>query len=214
MKKITILFLLIAITASAGQWSGHNGTIVLSFEQNKLERVADIPTTEGMGILVDVYAYLTDIEDIKFMGEKVITAGGYELELLIESSEGQIISQNLPEEVQINLGKELGSVIVGLYPDISLMGFGAELAHWQILLPENSENVRFSLNKDSLISPSRVEACNEADPIAIWVGGQAANQHGFLFGAACAPAYLNWDGKPELEIIRGKTDASEIGLFD
>jgi len=212
MKKLLIVLLLIATSVSATDWAGHNGTVYLSFEADSVVRVADMESVKGMGVLVDVYATLTDISELSFNKSRILTCGGYELQLQFEGSEGKIISQNLPEETQLNVAKEVGRCLVGFFPDLSLVK-GAQLAHWQILLPEGARNVRFSLNPDGLFSTDQVKGCAENNPVALWAGGLDARHHGLLFAASCAPAYLNWDGEPELELIRGTMDSIETGLF-
>jgi len=212
MKKLLIILLLIATSVSASDWAGHNGTVILSFESDKVVRVAEVESVKGMGVLVDVYATLTDISELSFNKSRVLTCGGYELQLQFEGSEGKIISQNLPKEAQINVAKEAGRCMVGLFPDISLAK-GPQIAHWQVLLPEGAKNVRFSLTSEGLFSTDRVKGCAENNPVVLWVGGQDASHHGLMFAAVCAPAYLNWDGEPELELIRGTMDSIETGLF-
>lgn len=212
MRKILIVLLLIATSVSASDWAGHNGTVVLSFESDSVVRVAEAESVKGMGVLVDVYATLTDNSVLSYNRSRILTCGGYELQLQFEGSEGKIISQILPEEARLNVAKETGKCWVGLYPDLTLAK-GAKLAHWQILLPEGARNVRFSLNPDGLFSADRVEGCAENNPVMLWVGGLDANHHGLMFAASCAPAYLNWDGEPELELIRGTMDSIETGLF-
>lgn len=212
MKKLLIALLLIATSVSATDWAGHNGTVYLSFEADSVVRVADVESVKGMGVLVDVYATLTDISELSYNKSRILTCGGYELQLQFEGSEGKIISQNLPKEAQLNVAKEDGRCMVGLSPDLSLSK-GAQLVHWQILLPEGAKNVRFSLDPEGLFSTDRVEGCAENNPVMLWVGGQDASHHGLMFAASCTPVYLNWDGEPELELIRGTMDSIETGLF-
>jgi hypothetical protein len=211
MKKIMIVLLLVGSSVFASDWAGHNGTIVLSFGQEQ-GRVHTVESIEGVGVLVDVYATFTGISELFYNQTKVMTCGGFELQLKIDGAEGKILVQNLPKQSRINIGKSDGQCIVGVNPDLSIMK-DVQLVHWQIMLPEGANNVRFSLDPEGLFSAKGLEGCLESNPVALWAGGKDANHLGLIFAASCAPAYLNWDGEPELEIIRGTVDSIETGLF-
>jgi len=220
MKRlITISFLFMTVmvfgaSESSAEWCGENGLVRLSFTQG--EELQAVMTTDGesKGVtIIDLYAYIADMDDIKTNGEAFLGIGAIELTLVIEGAEGFITSQEFPMAHR-TVGRRPGEVIVGLDPGIILEKDHTELVHWQVMFQGTPKNVVFRLDPDGGISCKRTPGCAEARPYALYTGTIASRQLSSIFGAGYVPAYLNWEGEVDLTPVRGNVTWKDVGLYE
>ena len=216
MKRIVLVTLLtlLAAGAHASEWGGHYGTIRLVFDPATLQSAAESEPLPQVGCIVDLYAVLTDLEDCSFAGEAVTHVGGYELKLAVEGAEDwTVLKQTLPEK-PLNASRELGTVQCGVYPGVSFLDGPAQLVHWQLRIHGDPENVTFRLDPAGVLSCETLADCPGSGTQALWTGTMTSKQHGLLFSAGYAPAYLNWGGEaPEPEVVRGTGTWQERGFI-
>ncbi len=210
---ITACLLLTVATAGASVWGGHHGTIHLSFDAAEPVAASTAEPLGEAGVIVDVHAILTDLDPILHEGERVMACGGYELRLGIEGADDcRILSQTVPVK-SLNTAEEPGACRVGLYPDIELRTGSALLVSWKVQIPGDAKPIRFVLEQDGVHSDANLEGAADSGSYALWSGSLQLRQHGLLFSAGFVPAYLNWDGEPDLTEIRGTVDWEETGHF-
>ncbi len=201
-------------SAAASDWCGENGLVRLSFtEGDELQPVKTVET-DGKGVVtVDLYAYLTDMDPVKKNGEAFLGIAAVEFTLVIEGAEGFITSQ---EFAMINrtVGRRPGEVMVGFDPGLPVNDGQTQVVHWEILFQGNPKNVVFSLDPDALLSCTRTEGCSEGRPYALYTGNDACKQLGSIFGAGYVPAYLNYEGEPDLTPLRANQTWRDVGLYD
>ncbi len=79
----------LAAPAVASTWCGQNGVVRLSFTQGEeLTSVTTAAPGESGVTLVDVWAYLDEVEPMARDGEVFLGIGGFELKLVIEGAAG------------------------------------------------------------------------------------------------------------------------------
>ncbi len=227
---LALAMVLGAAPAGASVWGGHNGLVRLSFTHpdsaggDTLVAVKHAAATSPLGVVVDVYAVLDGVTPVFYRGTQVRALGGFELKLAVEGAPGTIVSQEFPFNA-FNVRSEPGSCSVGVTNrgELPIRNGRATLVHWRVRFEGTPRNVRFSLDPAGIPSckelvaaadaEKKVPGCAESGSQALWVGSAVANLEGLIFGCRCAPAYLNWDGKPDLKVAAGKPGWEETGLF-
>jgi len=220
MPRLTGLFMICillvswAVVANASTWGGHNGDIRLTFTEGpEYEHVKQSEPMPKAGVIIDLYAVLSGVERVTYVGQQYLSVGGWELQLRVDGAEWEIMEIELPEQ-SINAGREKGCMYVGKYTGVKFVDGDAKLARWRIRLLGEPKNVTFSLDPAGLNSCAAMEGCPDSGTQALWTGSGAAGQVGLLFSAGYIPAYLNWEGEtPELKPVRGKGDWRDTGLF-
>lgn len=200
--------------ASAGDWAGHYGDVLLSFTPGpEATHVARRDSLPVVGTMVDLYALLAVPEIVRARGEQVLTVGGLELKLAADGAPGwKVLSQEINGK-NINVGPEPGTVTVGLFPGLTFQDGVVQVVHWVVQVPGQARDVVFRLDPAGARSCETLPGCLESGTYALWAGAVAANQHGLLFSAGFVPAYLNPSTPaPELAPVRGKVDWRERGL--
>jgi len=208
MRRPGILILMAAAAAliaaapvSASEWAGHNGVVRLSFSDGDtlapvLEQHADTP----VGVILDLYAVMTDVDPVVWNETAVEALGAFELKLIVEGAQPEFLSTDFPLECY-NMGREPGSCVVGVFPEIRLYDGGpAVLVHWRLRFPEG------------LVGARGTDGFTEDATYALWAGSREAKHAGLIFSAGYAPAYLNFTGEPDLSVVRGEGDWREIGV--
>jgi len=211
---ICVLLVSWAAVANAITWGGHNGNIRLTFsEVPEYEHVKWSEPLPKAGVILDLYAILSGVDRVSYLGHQFLSVGGWELQLRIDGAEWEIMEIELPEH-SINVGVEKGCMYVGKYTGVKFVDGDAKLARWRIRLLGEPKNVTFSLDPAGLNSCVSAEGCPDSGTQALWTGSGAADLVGLLFGAGYIPAYLNWDDEtPEPTPVRGKGDWQDTGLF-
>ncbi len=204
-----------ALPAAASYWSGHNGTIHLSFsEGDTLKATTTAEPMPGLdAILVDLYAVIADLDPVVWKGELIASMGGFEFQLAVEGAEFEVMGKEYSFK-HFDAATEPFRCQVGIYPGVSLLSPRVTLVHWTLKLPADARNVKFALDPVGCPSCLKTEGCAADGPPAIWAGTIAADTAGFIFGAGYVPAYLNWEGEADLTPVRGTGDWSESGYFD
>ncbi len=201
-------------TASAGDWAGHYGDVLLSFTPGPVPtHVARRDSLPVVGTLVDLYALLAVPEIVRARGEQVLTVGGIELKLAVDGAPGwKVLEQEITGK-HINVGPEPGTVTAGLFPGLSFEGGMVQVAHWVVQVPGRARDVVFRLDPAGARSCAGLPGCGESGTFALWAGAVAANQHGLLFSSGYVPAYLN-PSQPESDLTprRGSVGWRERGL--
>jgi len=89
---LTVIACLGAGGAEATDWCGENGVIRFSFAEGE-ELVQNLETDEPTNgvTMIDLYAWLTDVDDVSREGEKFLRVGGVELKLSIEGAEAFLL---------------------------------------------------------------------------------------------------------------------------
>jgi len=211
---VLALVVVATVPAVASEWAGHNGVIRLSFTSgdtltSTLDRAPETP----VGVMVDLYAVLTDVDQVHWNSGKVIALGGFELMLTAVGAEMQIMNTEYDVKC-FDLGKEKGQCMVGFFPDLSLRDGPATLVHWKLLLKGDPHNVVFSLDPAGLVSCTGLTDCADSGSYALWAGSKIADQAGLLFSAGYTPAYLNWEGETDLSVVKGTGDWLEVGKVE
>ncbi len=211
---VTVAFVALAATAGASTWGGQLGNIHLSFTEGPgIEHVLSSEPLPKVGVIVDLYALMTDVPPVVHNHERILSVGGYELQLAVEGAEWKILKTDLPD-LSVNAGIEKGCLYVGKYNGMKFVDGVAQLAHWRLQLLGEPENVVFRLDPAGVNSCVLVEGCDGTGTQAIWTGSGASNQVGLVFGAGYVPAYLNWTGEdPDLTPVRGEVEWHELGLI-
>ncbi len=210
---LLIALLTLAVPTAHAQWCGENGLIRLSFSDGEEIQSVKNTDTESKGVtIVDLYAYLTDLDPVKRDGEAFLGVGALELTLVVEGAEAFITSQEFPVANR-TVGRRPGEVVVGFDPGIDLGKEKTQLVHWQILFQGTPENVVFRLDPEGGISCKRTPGCAEAKPYALYTGTNASRLVSSIFGAGSVPAYLNFKGEPDLEPLHGNVTWQDVGLY-
>ncbi len=217
-RKTLVLALLLvlgsAASAVASGWVGENGLVRLSFAEGKeIQSVKTQEAGDGGLTLVDLYAYLTDVDPVKLNGEVFLGLGALEMTLKIEGAEGSIVKQEIPAPNH-SLGRGNGEIISGLPNGIILEEDATLLVHWQIMFKGKPENVVFCLDLEGGITRFRSPDVKAAQPYALYTGRLISHQQGTLFGAGCVPAYLNFTGQPDLTPLHTKESWQDIGVYE
>jgi hypothetical protein len=203
---------LAGVPAAQAGWCGENGIVRLSFTPGPdLTPVAQVEPENGV-TMVDLYAWLTDVTPLKKDGEAFMGTAAVEFTMVIDGAEGFIIKEEFPQQ-SYQMGKEPGSVIVGLSPGLRIQDGATELVHWQIMFQGKPENVVFRLDPDQLLSCGRTEGCPGSGVSALYTGTEDGQSLGSIFGAGHQRAYLNYSGKPDLEPIHGTVSWQDVGEY-
>lgn len=220
MRKSTLLILVAALAvaapAAAVTWCGDLGTVHLSFSPpDDLTPSLEAEPTQGLGLVVDVYAVLRALEPVAHQGERILAAGGFELELRIDGApDAEVLLKEVPIR-NIDVAKTKASAYCGLMPDVTLTEAGVTLVHWQVRIPgEEVRPVSFHLDGSALTSAKGVAEAEGCAAQAFWSGSLQNKQHGLLFGAAYVPAHLNPDGKPDTTPRHGKAAWRDVGVLE
>jgi hypothetical protein len=216
-----------AAPAAASIWSGYNGAVHLCFAppdstgRDSLIAVTNV-TAGPAGALVDVYAVLDGVTPVFFERQQVRALGGFELALAIDGAPAEVVSQEFPF-FAFNVAQKPGHCSVGVanHGEWPIRNGRALLVHWQVRFAETPRNVRFRLDPAGLIScpglagyPEKgLPGCLESGAAAIWAGSAIPDLSALLFGCKAVPAYLNWEGKPDLSVPSGRPTWQETGLF-
>ena len=80
-------------------------------------------------------------------------------------------------------------------------------------MPGKPGNVVFGLDQDGLQTAKVLEGYDDAGSWALYTGTWASDTLGDIFGAGYVPAYLNWDGEPDLAPRRGKVSWDQTPLY-
>ncbi len=212
---VAIMTTVLALMSGVAQaeWCGENGVVRLSFTQEgELQSVATATPNETGLTMVDLYVFLDDVDPVEHAGERFLNVGGFELKLKIEGSEASILEQGFPEKI-MNVGPETGWCLVGIDGGAQIKDGRAYLMRWKIAFPGKPENVVFSLDPAGVVSCHQIPECSESGIQALYVGTLPSKQAGLLVGAGCVPAYLNWDGEPDLTPIHSKVSWTELGVL-
>jgi len=208
------VLLILALPAAASTWVGENGVVRLAFNQGEsLISAAAVEPGAGGTTMVDLYAYLDEVEPMQHEGEAFIAIGGFELKLLVEGAEAHITEQTFPF-AHFNVGKNPGHCVVGINPAQRLVDGRCELVHWKILFTEPVRNVTFRLDTAGLLSCRTLAGCPDSGTQALYSGTVDSGLMGFLVGAGCVPAHLNWDEPRKPLPIRGTQNWRDVGVFE
>lgn len=210
----TLLLVTALSTVAAAEWGGHNGTIHLSFSDTSQVSVLNgLEPIPNLGLIVDVYAILTDLGPVLWHGEEVLTVGGIEMKLAVQGAQAEVLTRQFPAPA-INMMEDLSHCITGYTQYLSLISGSAELVHWQVRITDATENISFHLDPRGAYSCLQMDDCRQSGTQAIWVSAQGLSVMTPIFSAGYVPAYLNWTrGEPDLTPVRGTTDWNETGLF-
>lgn len=204
---------LLAVPAMGAVWCGENGVVRFSFAAG--EDFVDVWQTgdaENGVTMVDVYAWLTDVDPVAYEGEQFLHLGGYELDLAITGAEAFIIAQEFPGEV-LNVGRKNGNIAVGFVPGQRLVDGRVLLVKWQVMFQGRPENVRFGLSGAESMTCSKAEGCAEDAPPMIYVGVESTSKLGTLFGAGYVPSWLNPTGDPDRTAVHAKRSYADVGRY-
>lgn len=211
---VPVILVLLALPATASEFCGCNGIMTLSFaELPAIERVLEVDAGEHGMVTVDVYLSLDDVHPAEGPGGVMLALGGFECELRITGAE----PLSVQKEVLVphrDFGQRPTQTWVGVSSSGERMDKGAlALVKWTVIFKARPENVRFDLDPAGLLSCSNYPCCGEAGASGIYAGAIDVAQEGFLFGTACAPAYLNFDKEPDLAVVPCKLGVDEAGVF-
>lgn len=210
---VALACVVLAAPALASTWCGQNGVVRLSFTGGEdLVSVTTAAPGEGGVTLVDVWAFLDEVEPMARDGEVFLAIGGFELKLVIEGAKGTVVKQEFPFP-RLSIGKEMGHCVVGIDPSARLVHGRTELVHWQVMFPQPPQKVIFRLDPEGLPSCKTVEGCPGSGSFALYTGTVDAKQVSDMFGAGCVPAYLNWPQAPEVKPLRGTSPWREVGVY-
>ena len=214
MILVTLVTTLLTASVAVAGFCGENGVVRFSFEEGPdLVPVATIEAAENGVTMVDLYAWLTDVVPLKKNGEAFLGTAAFELKLVIEGSEGFILKQEYLQPTR-QVGKELGTCIVGLNPGLNFKDGAVQLVHWEIMFQGKPEDVVFRLDPEGLFTCGQTEGCPESGVSALYTGTESGNSIGAIFGAGHQPAYLNYSGVPDLEAVHGTVTWQDVGQYE
>ena len=166
----------------------------------------------GPGAILDLYAVLEDVALVHWNEWQVRALGGVEFALKIEGGTASIVGQEFPVKA-FNVESESGRVSAGYFPELPLRDGRATLVHWRLWVPAAARNLTFRLDPTNLRTCGTLEGCPQSGTQALWTGSAVSDLAGLIFSAGFTPAYLNWEGRPDLAVVRGAKDWQETGLF-
>ena len=201
--------------AAASTWCGENGLVRFSFAEGDTI-VESLVTGEPQGgvTVVDVTAWMTDMDPVKRRGDAFLRLGALEMKLLVTGAEATVIAQDFPDPRALNVGKEPGTIAVGFHQGLRCGDGYARLVHWKVMFKGRPRNVRFGLDESALPSCTSMTGCPGTGTQAIYGGADAANQLDCLFGAGYVPAWLNAEGTPDVKPVAGKVSWRDAGVFE
>lgn len=198
----------------ASVWCGDNGVIRFSFAPgDSLQESMTTGEPRDGTTIVDVAAWLTDMDAVARGGDAFLRLGGIELKLVITGAEGTVIAQEFPDPKALNVGAAPGQLAAGFHPGLRVSGGRVLLVRWKVLFQGRPRNVRFGLDASALKSCATLDGCPESGTQALYAGADAANQLDCLFGAGYVPAWLNPEGTPDRNPVTGKTSWRDVGVF-
>jgi len=213
MGTLTVMLLMVVGTAYA-EFCGENGVIRFSFtREGELQSVATAEPSAGNLTIVELFAFLDEVEPVQYNGDAFLAVGGFEMKLVIEGAEGDILEQGFPGKI-MNVGPENGWCLVGIDGSEKIENGRAFLARWKIAFVGEPKNVRFSLDPEGLVSCRAREDCAATGTQGLYVGSASSKQLDLIVGTGCAPAYLNWEGEPDLTPIHSNIHWTEAGVLD
>jgi len=210
---ILITLLALAGAAQASNWCGENGLVRFSFaDGEEIMSVATAEPDESGVTLVDIFAWITDVTPLQKGGEAFLATSAVEMKLKIEGAEGFIIEQEFFMKNR-NVGRASGTIAVGFDPGLPFVDGCTKVVRWRVLFQSKPENVVFSLDQSGLQTATTLKDYNEAGSWALYTGTWASDTLGDMFGCGYVPAYLNYDGEPDLAPRRGKMSWEEGTLY-
>jgi len=203
-----------AAPAGASEWCGENGLVRFSFAAgDSLVETTQTGEPEGGVTIVDVYAWLTDLEPVARRGDAFLRLGGAELKLQVTGAEASVIAQEFPDPKALNVSSEPGTLAVGFHPGLRVQQGRVLLVHWKLLFQGRPQDVRLGLDPSQLRSCATLPGCPEAGTQALYAGADAANQLDSLFGAGYVPAWINPAGEPDRTPVTGRVGWREAGVY-
>jgi hypothetical protein len=199
--------------AQASTWCGKNGVVRLSFTaDDSVVAITSVePDTTGK-VVVNVYAVLDRLEPVAHQGERFMGLEGFELGLIVEGAPATILPPELPSRA-FNVERDPARVQAGLVKSISLRRGRATLLHWPVVFFEPPRNVVFRLDAKALPSCKTLTGCPESESYLLYAGTRASYQVNHLFGAGYTPAYLNWEGEPDLTPVSAESTWRQVGVY-
>jgi hypothetical protein len=200
--------------AAASTWCGENGLFRFSFVEGDTI-VESLVTGEPQGgvTIIDVTAWLSDMDPVARNGDAFLRLGGAELKLKITGAEASIIAQDFFDPRALSIGSESGNIVVGFHPGLRCGDGYVKLVHWKVLFQGRPTNVRVGLDGTGLRSCETQPGCPESGTLALYVGADAANQLECIFGAGYVPAWVNPDGEQDTTPVTGKVSWRDVGVF-
>lgn len=200
--------------ASASVWCGENGLVRFSFAEGD-SLVETLVTGEPQGgmTIVDVYAWLADMDDVARDGDAFLRLGGIELKLAVTGAKASVIAQEFTDAKALNVGAEPGTLAAGFHPGLRVRDGRVLLVHWKLLFEGRPQDVRLGLDPQALRSCATLTGCPGSGTQAIYAGADAANQLECLFGAGYAPAWINPSAEPDRTPVKGSSGWREVGVF-
>lgn len=197
----------------ASTWCGKNGVVRLSFtgEDSIVAFTTVEPEATGK-VTVHVYAILDRLEPVAHQGERFMGLEGFELGLIVEGAPATIQPPQFPYRA-INLGQDPARIQAGLVKSLSVRHGRATLLYWPVVFFAPPKNVVFRLDTKALPSCKGLTGCSESGSYALYAGTRASHQVNHLFGAGYVPAYLNWEGEPDLTPVSAEPTWREVGLY-
>jgi len=209
---VAALATLPATPASAG-FCGENGVVRFSFTEGaELQSVSKIEPGENGVTMIDLYAWLTDVQPLKKDGEAFLGIAAFE-RLVIEGAEGFILKQEYPQPTR-QVGKKLGNCIVGLSPGLDFENGATQLVHWEIMFQGEVKDVVFRLDPEGLFTCDKTPGCPGSETCALYTGTETSGFVGSIFGAGYQPAFLNPTGEVDLDEVHGKVTWQDAGVFE
>lgn len=200
--------------ASASVWCGENGLVRFSFAAgDSLVQTLQTGEPEGGVTVVDVYAWLTDMDPVARRGDAFLRLGGIELKLQVTGAEASVIAQEFTDAKALNVGDKPGTLAAGFHPGLRVQHGRVLLVHWKLLFQGRPQDVRLGLDGSDLRSCATMEGCPDAGTQALYAGADAANQVDSLFGAGYVPAWINPTGEPDHTPVTGKVGWREVGAY-
>ena len=221
MRRVLAMTAVIAVAltvlngvAASAEWCGVNGIVRLSFVAgDTLQPVAQREPGPDKTTTVELYAYLDEVTPIQRDGEAFLAIGGFEFKLVIEGADGFVVAEGYQEKI-VNFARNKGECIVGIDPSQKLENGRTQLVRWTIMFMGKPENVVFRLAQDSGITCKDLPGCVAEQPYAVYVGSVPSYQMGDVFGAGYVPAYLNWNGEPDLQPQNGEASWRDVGIYE
>lgn len=205
---------LAAAPAAASVWCGENGLVRFSFaEGDSLVETLQTGEPQGGVTVVDVWAWLTGMDEVAQDGDVFLRVGAAELKLAVSGAEAVVIEQEFPDPGAISIGSAPGTVAAGFRPGLRVRDGATLLVHWKLLFQGRPQDVRLGLDADALRSCATVEGCPGSGTQALYTGADGANQLQYMFGAGYAPAWINPAGEPDRTPVTGRSGWREVGVF-
>ena len=205
---------LLPASADASDWCGMNGLIRFSFaEGDSLVTVLHTGEPANGVTTFDLYAWLTDVDQVAYDGEAFLHVAYVEFKLSISGAEAVILEQDFPSK-GLNMGKGMGNIVAALDPGERIRGGKVLLVRWKVMIQGRPENVRFDLDPTGLTSCGDDDGCAESEPSALYMGNVNSGLVGKTLGAGYVPSWLNPVGEPDQTPVTGKGTWRDMGIFE